>query len=82
MGKARARKAPATGVINIRDRVKIVRSDDETRPRGWMRKSGMVIGRIVNDHGATPKDPLLVVRRDDGEEDAFWETELRMEKRA
>lgn len=66
-------------MIHVQDRVRVVRADDEFADRGRRGKAGVVKARIVNDHGATPKDPLLVVLFDDGIRDAFWETELVLE---
>lgn len=65
--------------MNVGDRVRVVRLDDTTADGSRRRTTGVVVGRIVNDHGATPKDPLLRVRFDaDGVVDAFWETELEV----
>jgi len=63
-------------MIHVRDYVRVARLNDEHGDRARRGERGMVTGRIVNDHGASPRDPLLIVRFDDGETDAFWETEL------
>jgi len=65
--------------FKIGDRARVERADDEFMPRGWYDRIVTVIGRVVDDHGATPKDPLLVCEYKRGwykARDAFWATEL------
>ena len=61
------------------ERARVVRLDDEFADRRWLGRVVTVIGRTVDDHGATPKDPLLTVEYRRGavrQRDAFWATEL------
>lgn len=64
-------------------RVLVARFDDEHADERMLGRTGVVVGRIVDDHGATAKDPLLVVAferdprgRFGHHRDAFWQGEL------
>lgn len=65
-------------IAGDRVRVRWGELDDEHGDAARCGHAGVVVGRIVNDHGASARDPLLVVRFADGERDAFWETELEV----
>lgn len=38
--------------------------------------AGVVVGRLTDDHGASPKDPMIRVKREDGETELYWTEEL------
>jgi hypothetical protein len=59
-------------------RVRVCSISDEIGDPTHIGHHGTVEGRVVRDHGASPRDPLLLVRLDhSGELDAFWPEEVR-----
>ncbi len=65
-------------MIHIRSTVRVVGISDFAGDGERMGQRGVVVHRVVNDHGACAKDPLLLVRFADGQ-DTFWTEELELE---
>lgn len=62
-------------MIHVRSTVRVTGICDFAGDGERVGHCGMVMRRIVDDCGASPKDPLLLVRFEDGQ-DAFWTEEL------
>lgn len=63
-------------VVRLNDGDPPMDKDAERRFRRFVGKTGRVVGTIVDDCGASPADPLYVVRVPKLGTDGFWAEEL------